>query len=231
VALLLGIGPLASWRHAPLGPMLRRIALPAIASGVFACGVAAGSGSNSPAAWIGFAAAAWIATTTLADAIARHHAPTRALAGMWLAHLGVAAFAFGVASVGAGERGLDAALRPGESFALGSWRVALQQVGKVRGANYDGHRANVLFTSADGRQVALQPERRVYRALGTPTTEAAIDPGITRDLVVSIGEPVDGAWLLRAHVKPFVDWIWAGCALMALGGLVAASRRPAGASR
>ncbi|MCY1188725.1 hypothetical protein D9M73_298700 [compost metagenome] len=26
---------------------------------------------------------------------------------------------------------------------------------------------------------------------------------------------------MRIHVKPFVDWIWAGCVLMALGGLLA----------
>jgi len=27
------------------------------------------------------------------------------------------------------------------------------------------------------------------------------------------------------HVKPFVDWIWGGCLLMAFGGLVAVSDR------
>ena len=30
---------------------------------------------------------------------------------------------------------------------------------------------------------------------------------------------------MRAQVKPFVDWIWSGCLLMALGGLLAASDR------
>ncbi|MNT18158.1 Cytochrome c-type biogenesis protein CcmF [compost metagenome] len=56
-----------------------------------------------------------------------------------------------------------------------------------------------------------------------PTTEAAIDSGLTRDLYVALSENVDGsAWAVRIHVKPFVDWIWAGCVLMALGGLLAA---------
>ena len=50
-------------------------------------------------------------------------------------------------------------------------------------------------------------------------TEAAIDTGIFRDLYVSLGEPVeDGAWIVRVYHKPFVDWIWFGCMLMALGG-------------
>jgi len=33
------------------------------------------------------------------------------------------------------------------------------------------------------------------------------------------------AWLVRVHYKPFVAWIWGGCVLMALGGLLAASDR------
>jgi len=34
-----------------------------------------------------------------------------------------------------------------------------------------------------------------------------------------------GAWTLRVYVKPFVDWIWCGTLLMALGGLLAAGDR------
>jgi cytochrome c-type biogenesis protein CcmF len=57
-------------------------------------------------------------------------------------------------------------------------------------------------------------------------TEAAIDPGVTRDLYVSLGDPLGGgAWLLKIQHKPFVDWIWGGCLIMALGGLLAASDR------
>jgi len=53
-------------------------------------------------------------------------------------------------------------------------------------------------------------------------TEAAIDSGLTRDLYVSLGEPVEGgAWIVRVYVKPFIDWIWSGCMLMAFGGLLA----------
>ena len=57
-------------------------------------------------------------------------------------------------------------------------------------------------------------------------TEAAIDPSLTRDLYVSLGEPVGGAdWAVRIYYKPFVRWIWLGGIFMALGGLVAISDR------
>jgi cytochrome c-type biogenesis protein CcmF len=62
-----------------------------------------------------------------------------------------------------------------------------------------------------------------------PMTETAIDTGLTRDLYVSLGEPLDpqgSAWSVRVYYKPFVMWIWGGCLLMALGGgLAAADRR------
>ena len=72
----------------------------------------------------------------------------------------------------------------------------------------------------------LYPEKRIYNVQRMPMTEAAISPGFTRDLYVSVGEPLpDGAWAVRLHVKPFVDWIWFGCLLMALGGLIAVCDR------
>jgi cytochrome c-type biogenesis protein CcmF len=59
-----------------------------------------------------------------------------------------------------------------------------------------------------------------------PMTEADIDSGLTRDLYVSLGEPVgDGTWVVRVYHKPFIDWIWGGCFLMAIGGVVAVSDR------
>jgi cytochrome c-type biogenesis protein CcmF len=75
--------------------------------------------------------------------------------------------------------------------------------------------------------VDLRPEKRVYRVQRNPMTEAAITPGLTRDLYVSLGEPVEGtgAWIVRVYYKPFVDWIWFGCVLMAAGGALALSDR------
>ena len=52
------------------------------------------------------------------------------------------------------------------------------------------------------------------------------DAGLLRDVYVSLGEAIDrdnpeGEWAVRVYYKPFVDWIWGGCLLMALGGLLA----------
>jgi cytochrome c-type biogenesis protein CcmF len=72
----------------------------------------------------------------------------------------------------------------------------------------------------------LHPEKRLYTVQNMPMTEAAIDPGPTRDLYVSLGDPFDdGSWLVKVQHKPFIDWIWGGCLIMALGGVLAMSDR------
>ena len=76
----------------------------------------------------------------------------------------------------------------------------------------------------------MHPEKRNYVSSSMPMTEAAIDSGFLRDVYVSLGEPIDksrpeAAWAVRVYYKPFVDWIWGGCVLMGLGGLLAITDR------
>jgi cytochrome c-type biogenesis protein CcmF len=72
----------------------------------------------------------------------------------------------------------------------------------------------------------MYPEKRIYHASGQTMTEADIEAGLAGDLYVSMGEQVEGnAWGVRIYHKPFVDWIWGGCLLMALGGFLAIADR------
>jgi cytochrome c-type biogenesis protein CcmF len=145
---------------------------------------------------------------------------------MVLAHFGVAVFVVGVTLVKGYESEKDVSLRPGESVELGRYAFTLDEITSVPGPNYRAARAKVSVTR-DGKPVTvLYPEKRVYTVQEMAMTEAAIDTGLTRDLYVSLGEPVQGGgWLLRVQHKPFIDWIWGGCLIMALGGLLAASDR------
>ena len=78
-----------------------------------------------------------------------------------------------------------------------------------------------------GKQIAeLRPEKRRYVASGQVMTEAAIDPGVFRDLFVAMGEPVgDSAWAIRLQYKPMIRWIWSGALIIGVGGLTTALDR------
>jgi cytochrome c-type biogenesis protein CcmF len=150
----------------------------------------------------------------------------RAMMGMMVAHLGVAAFAFGVSMVNTYQVERDVKMNVGDTTDLAGYVFTFRGVKDIQGPNYEGVQGLVEVTRGGSPEVLLRPEKRVYRVQRNPMTEAAIDPGPTRDLYVSLGEPVDGgAWIVRVYFKPFVDWIWGGCLLMALGGALATTDR------
>jgi cytochrome c-type biogenesis protein CcmF len=186
--------------------------------------------------------ALWIVCTTVAAVRHRlRHAPQRGLRaklaanpaawyGMLLAHLGVAVFIVGVTLVKGYGIEENVPLDVNQSVTVGGEDYTFRGVTPVTGPNYRGV-AGIIEVSRNGQVVkTLRPEKRIYNATGSAMTEAAINTGFLGDRYVSLGEPISdkgdaGAWGVRVYVKPFVDWIWFGAFLMALGGFVAMSDR------
>jgi cytochrome c-type biogenesis protein CcmF len=109
---------------------------------------------------------------------------------------------------------------------VGGYQFKLIGVKDTLGPNYKASRGEFEVSRGGGAPKLLYPEKRNYFSSTMPMTEAAIDAGFTRDVYVSLGEPLeDQTWAVRVYFKPFVDWIWGGCLLMALGGLFAATDR------
>jgi cytochrome c-type biogenesis protein CcmF len=151
------------------------------------------------------------------------------MAGMLLAHFGVAAFLSGVLLSGSLSMERDVRLAPGQTEHIGSYDFRFDGVKESSGPNWQGDQGTVTVLE-DGRTVAvMHPQKRTYLR-GQVQTESAIDPGVTRDLYVALGEPMDkaspeGPWALRLYQKPFIRWIWFGGLMMMLGGFVAAGDR------
>jgi cytochrome c-type biogenesis protein CcmF len=145
---------------------------------------------------------------------------------MLLAHLGVAVFIVGVTLVKGYETERDVKMSPGDAVSIGAYTFRFEGTADITGPNYRGVRGTFDVAKNGVSFEKLQPEKRIYNAQGMPMTEAAIDSGILGDLYVSMGEPVGSdAWTVRVYRKPFVTWIWGGCVLMALGGLLALTDR------
>jgi cytochrome c-type biogenesis protein CcmF len=145
---------------------------------------------------------------------------------MHLAHIGVAVFIVGVTLVTGYESEKDVRMTPGDTVTVGGYIFRLNSVREVQGPNYVAARGEVEVIKNGESLEKMFPEKRSYLASGNAMTETAIDTGLFRDLYVSLGEPLnDGAWSVRVYYKPFVDWIWGGAVLMALGGGLALSDR------
>jgi cytochrome c-type biogenesis protein CcmF len=151
---------------------------------------------------------------------------TRSYYGMQLAHVGVAVFIVGVTLVTGYQSEQDVRMDVGDTVNAGGYSFRFNGVTNVVGPNYQAARAEIEVSRNGNVINRMYPEKRSYTASGNVMTETAIDTGLFRDLYISLGEPVSGgAWSVRVYYKPFVDWIWGGAILMAIGGGLALSDR------
>jgi cytochrome c-type biogenesis protein CcmF len=236
----MAVGPLASWKHASVRDLWMRLRWVLAGAIIGAVAISLLMGHFSAMVAYGLALGLWVVLATalqlwqrMASApqktwIAKAGAQPASWYGMSLAHLGVAVFIFGVALVKGYEIERDLRMAPGDRVAIGGYDFTFRGTKEVRGPNYtamQGH-FDVRRAGSDKVERTMHPEKRIYHASGQTMTEADIDPGLFRDLYVSLGEPVEaGAWGVRVYHKPFIDWIWGGCFLMAIGGFVALSDR------
>jgi len=237
---LMAVGPVTSWKKAALPELWTRLrwALGVALVAAILVPVIAGRFSIGKtialwlAFWVLFAAYVQVShrlrTAAQASVGAKLAAQPLAWWGMTLAHVGVAIFILGVTLVRGYETEQDLRMAPGQKVAIGGYEFTFVGAREVPGPNYTAMQGQVEVRRAGSPELVrtMNPEKRTYHASGQTMTEADIDWGVTRDLYVSLGEPVgDGAWGVRIYHKPFVDWIWGGAFIMALGGFLAIADR------
>ena len=237
---LMGVGPLARWKEASLPDLARRVRWAAVVTLLAALGAGWAEGEISWMGSLGLAMAFWIVATLGVDLwervrpaggmrssiLHRLRQLPRAMVGMMVAHLGVAAFILGVTIVNTYQVERDVTMQVGDTTEIAGYVFTFRGVREVDGPYFTAVRGTIDVTKGERAVVTMSPEKRVYRVQTMPMTEAAIYSRVTGDLYASLGQPDDkGAWVVRVYYKPFVTWIWGGCVIMALGGLLAASDR------
>jgi len=244
IAMVLPIGAMLPWKRANLKRTMQPL------WGVLALSVALGAlvlvlQTDVPmigpigivlASWLVLGAGADLAQRIklfkqpLGDSLRRLVSLPRADLGKVIAHAGLGITIFGISAITAWQSEDIRVAKPGETFELHGARLTYQvrfdDVREVQGPNYVATQGE-FTVMVNGKEITrLFPEKRIYTVSGQPTTEAAIDIGITRDVYLVIGDKQkDGGWAVRSYIKPFANWIWAGAIIMALGGIFSLSDR------
>ena len=223
---LMGIGPWTHWKNSDLLSVIKRLWLAGLVAVLAGIGIPMLMGEFTWLAGLGFLLAFWVIASGCLQIVRQAKAgkPTRSFIGMQLAHLGIAVFVIGVTMVGAYQEEKDVRMSAGDTVSVGGYQIQFQGVNLVPGPNYQAMRGTFLLNLNGTAQTMMYPEKRNYFSSTMPMTEAAIDVGLTRDIYVSLGEELpDKSWAVRVYYKPFIDWIWGGCLLMALGGILSIS--------
>jgi cytochrome c-type biogenesis protein CcmF len=221
LALLVGIGPLLSWRR-ERRPVLRQLKVPAlvcVGALVITVIVAPGIGILPRA---GFTVAGFLLAASALPLANRN--PFRAPLATWgmvVAHFGIAVALAGMAANAAFSSERLAIAQLGEALSVGPWQVELVSVTPTAGKNWTAIEGELRASRGSG-PITLTPETRYYSDPPTETNESAIETFWDGQLYTVIGkQDPSGAWQLRLWWKPFVTLIWAGGALIAFGGALA----------
>ncbi|MFD2229959.1 heme lyase CcmF/NrfE family subunit [Alkalimarinus sediminis] len=234
---IMGVGIVSRWKDTKVEYLVKQLWLAAILStGLALLFPFMFGGEFNASVFLGMWIAFWLTAVTFKDIWNKSSSKQgrikglsklgRSYTGMVLGHLGLAAAIIGICLVSNYEEERDLRLAPGDSVVVAGFEFKFDKLTHKTGPNYEADQA-IITVWADGEQVTtLKPEKRVYNAQRSMMTEAAIDPGLFRDLYVAMGEPLDGdAWAIRVHYKPFVRWMWLGSLMMAAGGFLAITDR------
>ncbi len=234
---LVGLGPMVNWRQYSMAQLGRKSLVAAIVA--LSIGLLVTFFETQHVAmdqfkiFLGVFLSVWLTSLALSDLLTKSRGKSTAkfrklsasYYGMHLAHIGLAFTVLGV--VLTSHLSIEKNLRVGvnQQVSVAGYQFKFEGVSDFNGSNFDGIKGKFIVTN-DGDFVAeLQPEKRRYHASGQWMTEAAIDPALSRDIYVALGEqlPHSQDWAVRIYVKPFVRCIWFGALLMALGGTLAMS--------
>lgn len=226
LALLLPLGAMMPWKRASLGKLVRPL-LPALVLTLAVLALVWTLATGRPMLALGAAGlGAWIVFGALAELWQRAgRRPGRILRlpradwGKAFAHGGLGIVFAGVGLLMAGQIEDIRVAKAGDSFEVGGYTITLVSVDDLPGPNFTAKTATMEVRQGDKLVATLHPEKRIYPVQAMPTTEADIDNGFWRDVYLVIGDPQEGGgWAVRTYIKPFANWIWAGCLLMAFGG-------------
>ncbi len=243
LVVMMGVGPLLSWKRADLAGVAQRLRLALLAAAIVA-GIVWYLQTGGPIlAVLSIAIAAWLFVASLREwalrirlgnvpwheAARRARQLPRAAHGMTLAHLGVAVLILGFVGSSAWKEEQILFAGPGTTVGIAGFDVVFDGVEPVQGPNYVAQQGQ-LRVLREGQEIArLRPERRSYPVAGSTTTESAIRSTFAGDLYVTIGEPAigpeSGQWTLRILYEPLVNWIWIGSVMLILGGFLSISDR------
>ena len=238
LCLFLGIGPLLVWKKTKPSKIIKLIKHPLIISAVVALAFPfIYDGQFSLTATATVFVALWIISSTFNDLRQKCRTGdnfflgikrlSKSYQGMVMAHIGVAVTVLGVClnTIYSDQR--DLRMEVGERLSLGRYDYHFVSVNQVPGPNYLAQRGHIDVYKNNQLITSLYPEKRRYLSTNDIMTEAAIEESFWGDIYIALGELLSNsqnegvAWAVRIYDKPFVNWIWLGALLMALGGVFA----------
>ena len=249
LVLLMGIGPLLSWRRASGRNLVGALRFPALAA-VATAVVLGVAGVRNPVALVAFSACAWVVTGIVHEwvrgtrsrhrkgesypvAFARLLSGNRPRYGGYVVHLGIIMLAVGAISSSFYSVQRDFAMRPGDTASLGEYSFRYLGVNHTTYPDREEDVAEFEVHAGDSYLGIMRPFRAFYPDFRISATRGAIRSTPIEDFYIVPSElGQDGQAVFRVLINPLVWWMWASGPVILLGVVLALSprRQPAPAA-
>ncbi|MCJ7659613.1 MAG: heme lyase CcmF/NrfE family subunit [Anaerolineales bacterium] len=241
--LLMGVAPLAAWRHSTAKTLGRAMLIPFLASIVIVIAVII-SGIRNPAALLGFWLCAFVVFVTVYEfwrgMLARHRSKGESyLVALWtlvgrnrrryggyIIHLGVVLMAIGIIGLELFQSETQGTVQQGEQMTLGDYTMTFDSLSNFDTPDGRNVARAVVSVYKDGNLVGeLHPRRDFYYESQQPMTIPGVRSTMEDDLYVLLvdWQPISTAGAtFKIYHNPLVNWLWLGGFVFILGMLVAA---------
>ena len=240
--LVLGVGSIAPWRVATPKILWERLRL-GVVVGLVAGAIAVGVGLDSVAVVATIVLALFVLTTIVAHFVSVvrsrpepiHRAVSKVMRnepGYWggqIAHIGIAFVAIAIATTGGLATRDTVALSQGETAVVGGYCIRyVEPVSRVEpNRSVSGVSVEILDGSCTSVIDVLEPKVNTYPGSSQPIGTPAVSTGMINDVYLAIaggsGERIE----LNVFVFPLQWLLWAGGAVVVLGGLFSMIPKPA----
>ena len=235
---LMGVGPYIPWRKASPASLKKSFRVPLLV-GLASTLLLAAFGVRGVFALlgafvVGFAGAAIAidvgkisqmyarreSVNPLKGFLSAFRANQRRYAGL-VTHVGVLVLVVGIIASTVYQTEKVVSLRVGDEFILDAYRVKLERIHEVRGKNWTAQEGVFEVYEGDALLTRLRPQKRVYDASQTPTTESAIYAKNMGHIFLTMPDvSPEGVAVARGVINPLILWVWGGGGIMGLGVLL-----------
>ena len=235
---LMGVGPYIPWRKASPASLKKSFQVPLLV-GLASTLLLAAFGVRGVFALlgafvVGFAGAAIVidfgkisqmyarreSVNPLKGFLSAFRANQRRYAGL-VTHVGVLVLVVGIIASTVYQTEKVVSLRVGDEFILDAYRVKLERIHEVRGKNWTAQEGVFEVYEEDALLTKLRPQKRVYDASQTPTTESAIYAKNMGHIFLTMPDvSPEGVAVARGVINPLILWVWGGGGIMGLGVLL-----------
>jgi cytochrome c-type biogenesis protein CcmF len=232
---LMGIGPYIPWRKASVANLKKSFSVPLLAGAVLVV-ILAITGIRNLYALAGSYVVAFSGMAIVMDfskisqlyaqrnssnifkgCLAAFTANQRRYAAM-LTHIGVLILVIGIIASTIYQTEKVVSMKVGDEMSIGDYRMKLTDLHDVEGANWKAAEGVFQVFEDDTLLTELRPQKRIYNATQTPTTESAIYSINMGHIFLTMPEvSPEGVAVARGVLNPLILWVWGGGIIMGLG--------------